>query len=338
MRRFSWLASVLVALAAHSAERYSIVYKFDGEKGPVSYDVSVDMKTESTASFGKRREESTTHTVLRFTMELKNKGAGEGGGCAHAVSFKDVTADQEITGPSGEVKVRFSKGNLLVTKGGEVVVDTGKGKGTSLAAALMREFAFLGSEGTVELDPDGRITKVSGSKEFEAFLAGETAGTGLFPLVCPRDKKKVGESWTAGPFRVASLKGLDLSANPLPVEITYKLEGVEEADGGRRAEVSLRADLSRRDLSATARSEALGEQEVTVAGLERKAKGTVHFDLERGRVRETSLEAELSVRTEMDFEGKTVTTTFTGRAKVETKLSGAPEAKEPQGEEAEGAK
>jgi hypothetical protein len=316
--------SAAAASAAGGAERHSLRYEYrDGEKS--AYDVSVELELTTTASLGDQKEEASVRTTsFKMAMDVVDR-VEEGKPPRLGVTFRDLKVDQEITGPEGEVTVEIRGRDIVVRKkGAEPIVDTKKGEGRTLAAGLLREFAFLGSEGILEVDPDtGRVTSVSGSAEFESFLSQKT-GPGLFLLETPPESVAVGETWSSAPTLVDRLRGLDLRANPLSVSSSFTLASVEEELDRRTAEIAAKSDLTARDLSAKSESEALGNQDVTIQEVRREAEGSIIFDMAKGKVVRSDLTVTLSVSMEMDFEGEKVRTRTEATGRVRTSLAEAP--------------
>jgi len=315
-----------IALFARAEEKYSLRFQYrDGEKSV--YDMTVKLDVTTSAAQLSQRQESSSSTQLRLSMDVVDR-VQEGKKPSLGVTFRDLSVEQKLAGPAGDVSVTISGRDVVVKRGEGTIVDTKKGEGLQLASGLLREFGFLDTEGTVVLEPEGRIGAVTGSKEFEQFLAAET-GSSLFVLETPPGPVGVGETWAAPERSVSRLRGLDLSANPVPVKTRFTLEGLEERPGGRLARIAVRSETAQKDLSATASSDALGSQPVTITSFERTATGVVLFDIARGELVESELDVKLSVKMEMSFDSpqspggkEKVETSLAGTARVTTKLRG----------------
>jgi hypothetical protein len=332
-------AIVLAAFGAHAGESVDISFSFaDGAKS--SYDVSLDLEVTTTAGTEKQKVSSSSKTSMKLLMDTVAR-ASEGEPPQLAVTFSGLELDQTITGPAGEIRVEIRGGNVKVEKDSRTVIDTANDLGKDLAGALMAEFGFLGEEGTLVMDPSGRVAEVAGPSEFADFLA-VSSGPGLFVLRAPDGPVEVAETWQPEPTEVKRLKGIDLSANPLPVKTSFTLEGVEKADGAgdegaRLARIAVRSSIDEEtDISARASTEAVEERHVAIRRIAREASGVVMFDLKRGAVAESELDVELTVEMEIASEGsgedkdkdkkdEKVLHGLTGKAKIRTKLRPAVE-------------
>lgn len=320
------IAAVSAGALAGAEDKHVLSFKYkDGEKS--SYDLALRLDMAVSARQPSQKQESSSSTSINVAMDVVER-VQEGGNPSLTVTFHDLSAEQKLSGPAGELEVSISGRDVTVRRGGTSIIDTKKGEGTQLASSILRELGFLGAEGTISLGPDGRVNAISGSKELEQFLAPET-GFSLFVLETPPAPVAVGETWVSSERGISRLRGLDLSMNPLLVKTRFTLQGFEERNGRRLARIALKSDFSQKDLSASAISDAIGNQPVTITSLERSATGIIYFDPERGKLIESELEVKLSVRMEMSFDSaggsgdkEKVETTITGTAKSTAKLRG----------------
>ncbi|MHC5053440.1 MAG: hypothetical protein ACYTKD_01845 [Planctomycetota bacterium] len=330
-------AALALASAVWAAESHEIAFKFtEGEKSSYGIDIQLDITT--TAERGGQKQESSARTKkLALVMDVVERAAKEGVRASPelAVTFRDLAVEQEISGAAGEITLEISGEDVVARRGGAVIVDTKEGKGKELAKALLAEFAFIGKEGTLTLRESGRVTKVDGPEAFRSFLAPDS-GAGLWILETKPGAIAVGETWESEERRIRRFRGLDLSTNPLAVKVSYTLDGFSERDGRKVAKIKVKSDLLReKSLSATVTGEALRGARVDIRRLERKAEGTVLFDIDEGRLIESDVEVTLAVEVEMTVKNEltkrdeTMKTAVTGSGRAVMKLQpAAPEAKE----------
>jgi len=314
-------AAGLMAEAARAGERYGLAYRHrPGERS--TYDVFVDLKTQTSIArlpggqTGEaEKDASSAATVIRLVMDAVPDKVGAGQRQTIALTFSGAAVTQTLDGPAGEYTVEIRGEDVVVKKGDKVAIDTQKGKGVASAAAILRELAFLGKNGSLAVNDSGRVLEVSGPDEFKAFLNRDT-GAGLFPLETPAEPIAVGESWKSSERVVQKLRSLDFSARPLDMTLTYSLLGVEEHRGRKCARISVKSELRREDQSATAATETVSGQSVTIKTLVRKAGGHVLFDLDRGEVVESSLSVKLDMDMEIKIDDKPVRAGMSGTAEV----------------------
>ncbi|MHC4250351.1 MAG: hypothetical protein ACYS9X_14580 [Planctomycetota bacterium] len=322
------IAALALASAVGAAESHVLAFKFtDGEK--LTYGIDIELDITTTAERGSQKQESSARTKkLALVMDVVERAAKEGVRAAPelAVTFRDLVVEQELSGAAGEITLEISGSDVVARRGGAVMVDTKKGKGKELAKALLAEFAFIGKEGTLTLRESGRVTKVDGPEAFRSFLAPDS-GAGLWVLETKLGAVAVGETWESEERRIRRFHGLDLSTNPLAVKVSYTLEEFSERDGRKVAKIKVRSDLLReKSLSATVTGEALKDARVDIRRLERKAEGTVLFDIDEGRLIESDMkvtlavEAEMTVKNELTKRDETVKTKVTGAGHSVMKL------------------
>jgi hypothetical protein len=316
---------------ARAGESVTIAFGFeDGAKS--SYDVSLDLDIANTAGLEEQMVSNEAKTTMKLVMDTTTTAA-EDSSPELAVTFRDLVVDQTITGPAGETKVEIRGGDVKVERDSRTVIDTKNGKGKELAGALLAEFSFLGEEATLVLDPKGRVAEVKGSGKLVEFLA-TSSGPGLFVFEAPGTAVEVGETWRAEPSEINRLKGLDLSANPLPVETSFTLESVDEKDGRSIAKIAVKSPLAEADISTNASNEVGVERHVVVRSIDRTATGTVLFDLDGGVVAESDIDVTIMVEMEIEHEGEKVRHEMEGTAKIRTKLRPVVEEAEPKEAEA----
>lgn len=321
------VVTLFAVAAARAGESVEIALSFeDGAK--LSYDVSLELDITTTAGLREQRVSNEAKTAMKLVMDTTTRAA-EGSPPEFAVTFRDLEVDQTITGPAGEIKVEIQGSEVKVEMDSITVIDTRNNKGKELAGALLAEFSFLGEEGTLVVDSRGRVAEVKGSGKFSEFLAA-SAGPGLFVFEAPGAAVGVGETWRAEPTEIKRLKGLDLSANPLPVETSFTLESVAEKDGRRIAKIAVKSPLRETDVSANASNEAGVERHVVVRTIVRTTTGTVLFDLDGGVVAESDLDVTIVVEMEIEHEGEKVRHRMEGTAKIATKLRPVVEEAEPK--------
>jgi hypothetical protein len=236
------------------------------------------------------------------------------------VTFRDLALTQDIKGPAGSIKLEVSGKKVKVTRDRTTVVDTEKKVGADLAPGLLKEFAFVGVEGTLTLDERGNVTSVAGPDDFKRFVAAD-AGPGLFVLETPTASLNVGESWKSTERSITSLRGIDLSGDPIEFQTTFTLKSVDTEGDARIALIAVKSELEMTDgISGKAKGGALGGKSILIPELKRKVTGTVRFDLEKGVAVATELSVELSVRIEVGSGEDKVSSTLDGDAKISLKL------------------
>ncbi len=323
--------AVTLALAAgvRAGEGVEIEFRFeDGAES--SYDVSLDLDVTSTAELSGQKLSTSAKTVMKLVMETATRAA-ENAPPEVALTFSGLEVDQTIEDLSGKIRVEIRGSDVKVEKGSRYVINTEKDLGKELAGTLLAEFAFVGQEGTLVMDPSGRVAEVRGPKGFTEFLAA-ASGPGLFVLESPEAAVEVGETWQGAPSEIRTLKGLDLSANPLAVQTSFTLEGVEEEGESRIARITVKSPLEESDISANVLDPAGEKTHVVIRKLTRSATGVVLFDLDRGLVAESDLDVTITVEMEIEREGEKARHEVTGTAKIATKLR--PVVEEDEAEEA----
>ena len=335
-------AMVLVALAtvcagASAGEALRLRHRFtEGARSTYALHVEFDLTT--TAEQGERKQESSRETTLELVMEVveHEPKAGSRAKPTLGVTFRDLKVDQKLTGPAGDIDVAIDAGEVTVKRGGMVVIDTKKGKGKDLAKRLLKEFAFLGKEGTLTVEASGRVSAVAGPEEFKSFLAADTRA-GVWVLETGTEPVKVTESWASAERKIERFRGLDLSDNPLTVRLHYTLkEVVEEGDRkiARIAVKSASATNVTKGISARVSNQSLSRVSVDIARFERTVEGTVEFDVDAGRVVRSELKIKLNVEVEMKvWDEKTkkdevVKTKISGTATTRAELRPPEEPKE----------
>ncbi len=299
-------ASLVLSLGARAEpeERYDLRYRFeDGARS--AYDLNVELEIATTAAQGGLELESSTKTTVGLVMDVVEHATKEGGEVRNTlgVTFRDLTLTQELSGPGGDHTVTVGDGEVVVKRYGTVLIDTKEGKGKDLAKGVLKEFAFLGEEGTLAIDANGRVGEVEGPPAFKSFIAADT-GAGLWVLETKGERVRVGETWRSKERTIRGFRGLDLSANPLTVKLSYTLEEVTEREGRQVAKIAVKSGMRRADLSGMVSKEALRNARVTLPKLKRTIEGTILFDIERGRVIESDVKVTLEVDIEMKVKDK----------------------------------
>ncbi len=313
------ITALAIASAVGAAESHVLAYKFtEGEKSTYAIDIELDITT--TAEQGGQKQVSTARTKkLGLAMDVVERAAKEGVRAAPelGVTFRDLVVEQELSGAAGDVTLEITGSEVVAKRDGSTIIDTKAGKNKELAAALLAEFAFVGKEGTLTVRESGRVTKVDGPDAFKAFLAADS-GSGLWVLETKPSSVAPGETWAAEGRRIMKFRGLDLSTNPITVNVSYTLEAFAEQDGRKVAKIKVKSDLaSRRDMTGNVTGEALKDARVDIRKLERTAEGTVLFDIDEGRVIESDVSVTLAVEVEMTVKDKRTKKDEVVKTKVE---------------------
>ncbi len=335
-------AMVLAALAtvgagARAGEARRLRYKFtEGARSTYALHVEYDLSTR--AEQGERKQESSRNTKLDLVMEVveHERKAGARAKPTLGVTFRDLKVEQKLTGPAGDIDVAIESGEVTVKRRGMVVIDTKEGKGKDLAKRLLKEFAFLGKEGTLTVDSSGRVSAVDGPEEFKSFLAADTRA-GVWVLETGTEPVRVGESWESAERKIERFRGLDLSKNPLTVRLRYTLTEVTEEGGRKIARIAVKsvsATNVTKDISANVSNQSLSRVPVDIARFERTVEGTVEFDVDAGRVVKSDLKIKLDVEVEMKVwnentrKEEVVKTKISGTATTRAELRPPEESKE----------
>lgn len=348
------LVAATTGTRARAEEAYELRYRFT-EGATSTYALHVELDVSTSAKRGAEEQESSADTKLDLLMQVVEHEPKESTRAKPtlAVTFRDLVVSQKLKGPEGDIAVTIRGEKVKVERGFSVVIDTEKGEGKDLAKGLLKEFAFLGKEGTLTVEPDGRVSAVDGPSEFRSFVApgsgaaggsgsgGEAlTGAGLWVLQTAGEPVRIGESWQSSGRKIERLRGLDLSENPLVVKLGYALKEVAEEGGRKIARVAVKSANLARDLSGKVSNESLTAAPVTIRTFERTVKGTVRFDVESGRLVESDLSVKLNVTVEMKVgDGETdgeeiVKTTISGTARVQLKLQAPEETEEKAAERA----
>jgi hypothetical protein len=305
-----------LAVTSRAAEKTEVVYRFR-EGDEASYELKIELDTTSSATMSGREEKSTTKTTMSLDMDMATHTAEA---AELTVAFKNLKLSQTIGGPAGQINVEVEGEKVKVTRGGATVIDTEKKVGVERAPGLTREFSFLGKDGTVVVDDRGRIVRIDGPEAFTRFVSADT-GVGLFVLETPTEAVAAGESWTSTEKTIKSLRGLDLSGDPIELKTTYTLEAVAEDEGARIATISVKSSVDIDvGLSGRAKGGALNGKSVSIPRLTRSVTGTVHFDLENGKVVDSEVSVEMTVKIEVGSGEEKVASALEGTAKISTKL------------------
>jgi hypothetical protein len=313
------IAALAVATAVGAGESHVLAYKFT-EGGKSTYALGITLDITTTAEQGGQKQVSTARTKkLDLAMDVVERPAKEGVRAAPelGVTFRDLVLEQELSGAAGDVTLEIEGGEVVARRSGSVIIDTKKGKNKELAAAILAEFAFVGKEGTLTVRESGRVTKVDGPDAFKAFLSAES-GAGLWVLETKASSVAAGETWAAEERRIRSFRGLDVSTNPIKVNVSYTLEGFEEREGRKVAKIKVKSELARgRNLTGNVTGEALKGARVDIRKLERTAEGTVLFDIDAGRLIESDIHVTLDVEVEMTIKDKRTKKDVVVKTKVE---------------------
>ncbi len=317
-------ALVLAALAtvgARAGEAHRLRHRFtEGARSTYALHVEYDLST--TAEQGERKQESSRDAKLDLVMEVveHERKAGARAKPTLGVTFRDLKVDQKLTGPAGDIDIAIESGEVTMKRGGMVVIDTKEGKGKDFAKRLLKEFAFLGKEGTLTVDSSGRVSAVDGPEELKSFLAADTRA-GVWVLETGTEPVRAGESWESAERKIARLRGLDLSKNPLTARLRYTLTEVVEEGGRKIARIAVKsvsATNVTKGISARVSNQSLSRVPVDIVRFERTVEGTVEFDLDAGRVVRSDLKIKLDVEVEM----KVWDETTKKEEVVKTKISG----------------
>jgi len=327
-------AMVLAALAtvgagARAGEAHRLRHSFtEGARSTYALHVESDLSTK--AEQGERKQESSRKTTLNLVMGVveHEPKAGARAKPTLGVTFRDLKVDQKLTGPAGDIDVAIESGEVTVKRGGMVVIDTKEGKGKDLAKRLLKEFAFLGKEGTLTIDSSGRVSGVAGPEQFKSFLAADTRA-GVWVLETGAESVRAGESWESAERKIERFRGLDLSKNPLTVRLRYTLKEVAEKGGRKIATIAVKSasatDVTK-GISASVSNQSLSRVPVDIARFERTVEGTVEFDVDAGRVVKSDLDIKLNVEVEMKVwnenkkEDEVVKTKISGTATTSAEL------------------
>jgi hypothetical protein len=315
LRRSTLAIGAVLACAALAAAEEKTKVAFTHVDGRTSaYDLTVGLDTTTGATSDARHEEAKTTTTLSMTMTLVERAAATLG-----VTFADLKLTQKISAPAGEIEVEVAGSDVTVKRGGASVVDTKNKVGVEYSAALLAQFAYLGKEGSLTLDDRGGVAKVEGPDEFIRFFSADLS-SGLFVLQAPPQPVGTGESWNVE-HTVDKLRGLDLSTSPINVVTTFTLTEVKTVGGAKIATIAVASKLvDSNDLSAKAEGGAFNGKTVLIPEMTRSATGSIAFDLDAGRIVESTVTVDLSVKVKVTVEKEDVTSTLAGKATVSAKL------------------
>ncbi len=321
---------------ARAGDACELRYKFE-EGAEAVYDLAIELDISTTAGQETQKQESFARTELGISMNVVEHAPADEAPATLDVTFDDLKLDQTLDGPAGKVSLAIDEGEVKHERDGVEVIDTKAGKGKDKAGLFLREFAFIGEKGTLTVKPNGRVSAVDGPPEFMAFLRADTPA-GLWPLETTKRGLRPGDTWKSVERTINRLRGLDISANRVIVRLGYTLTAIEERDGRKIAIVAVKSETIERDLSGRLSGESIrSPMSITIPRFERRAEGTVEFDVERGRGVASDIKVTLKVDTEMKIgegdDAETVGMKTTGTARVRVKLvPPAPETDEPAAE------
>jgi len=250
-----------------------------------------------------------TDTELTYSMMVRDVEAN--GNAVMETSFDDFSSGTE----SGEIKMRIRAGR----NGAELMQGASVIRDAPGLDALKSRFA---NPATVIMTPRGEILSISGPGK-EGALAPHTDIPALLSqgqCLLPEGPVAPGGSWsekraiipgeTGGP----AIPALD----NVKLDIVYTFEGWTDAAGPRCAEISARGGIDVRDLamdSSPARGYA-GDVKTTLDRLEQTLTGVIHFDQDRGMLRDMHLES----RQEMSVTSRPAAVEQGGEFRVQTEM------------------
>jgi len=288
--------AALFLFAALQDDAVELKFKYaPGDKESVVMDCTLEMEVSVHAGAEKHEQKMSGPIKLTLNLncpkEVASKSLDAEAGLTKLVaSFSDPEMTQNVT--MGDTTFELSvKGEkvLMKTEDGKVIIDTENGVNPEAAAEIIKEMAFS-EKAEFQLDPRG-IIKGKGSEKVKELFGG-VVGDNLFPLVLPEKAAGTGSTWQ---YKVLMDKlGKMKFGKAVEVPLNFKLEKFEGEGARRVAVISLKQDVSLKNIECAGEMDGVGKAKMVIKKLSISMTGESRFNVTKGRLAKASVTGKVS--------------------------------------------